>query len=426
MRSTIWDMMYLKTIELIFGSLLFAAYYILNGDVVPFIAYFLLTIPGTYGYIFIIERYRGKSNLLFFIIIFPLIVSLGLFQGFSIYFVIMVSVIIYWRTSIICDEKESEWSGFWLFMTVLTGFLLFIVANMNAYTIVNPILIIVVIQLAVIIIGGFIIKWFSIPGNSLEKRNLLRSFLSIMGTMATISLLLVTTMNLIKWIFVSFVKILATSASFLASPLFNWVEKYELSKDREQSSLIEMNESEEDQLGFFRNEEIETIQSSFDPTFLYIGLFIVLCIVLFIVIYKKFRKSPESAATNDHAFSISSSFDEIEKGTSRNRRGGGQPTYRVRKEIYLFEKHADKLHLRRNSAETISEWFQRMGIEEDEQIQSIYEKVRYGNLIESDEEYNLFSKSIESKKSDLKLIHKRLVKEGKIHSPTIIKSIFKK
>jgi MFS family permease len=425
MRSTILEMLYHKTIELIFGSLLFAAYYILSGEGAPFLAYFLLTIPPTYGYVFIIERYREKSNLLFFLIIFPLIVALGLFQGFSIYFVIMVSIIIYWRVSIISEDKDCEQSGFWLFITTLTGFLLFIVTKMNSYPDGNSILIIVLIQLTVIIIGGFILNWFSITANSQEKRQLLRSFLSIMGIIVASSLLVVTTMNLIKWIFVSFVKVMATSASFLASPLFKWVERYELAKDPEQSALIEVSESESDTFSFFRNEDLENVQSNFDPTFLYIGLFIVLCTIIFLYIYKKFRKISVVGDLNNQAFSISSAFDEKEKGSSRKKWGGGQPTYRIRKEIYLLEKHADKLHLGRYSSETIAEWFERIGLEEDEQIQSIYEKVRYGNLFESNEEYNLFLVRIGKKKSELKLIHKQLFEEGKIQSPSL-KSMFKR
>jgi hypothetical protein len=426
MRSTNWDVIYHKTIEVIFGSLLFAAYYVLGGESVPFAAYFLLTIPVTYGLLFIINKYREKSNLLFFIIIFPFIVALGLLQGFSIYFVFLVSIIIYWRTLITTSDKDSEQSGFWMFLTVLAGFLLFIVAKMNSYHEVNPILIIVLIQLAVIIIGGFIINWFSIPANSLEKRKLLRSFLSLIGIVAASSLVLVTTMKLIKWIFVSFVKVMATSASFLASPLFNWVEKYELSKDPKQSSLNEMNESLTDQFGFFRNEDIETMQSAFDPTFLYIGLFIVLVIVFFTFIYKRFRKIPELATFNDQTFSISSSFDEKETGSSRKRWGGGQPTNRIRKEIYLLEKQAEKLHLGRHSSETIAEWFNRIGVKEDELLQAIYEKVRYGNLLESNEEYKVFLSSMEKKKSELKLIHKQLVEAGKIQSSSKINSIFKR
>ncbi|KGM45631.1 hypothetical protein NP83_04945 [Neobacillus niacini] len=58
-------------------------------------------------------------------------------------------------------------------------------------------------------------------------------------------------------------------------------------------------------------------------------------------------------------------------------------------------------------------------------IQSVYERVRYGNQMESDEEYKLFLQKIESKKSELKQIHKLLVEEGKIQSKSRVKNIMK-
>jgi 5-bromo-4-chloroindolyl phosphate hydrolysis protein len=86
---------------------------------------------------------------------------------------------------------------------------------------------------------------------------------------------------------------------------------------------------------------------------------------------------------------------------------------------------AEKLQLGRNTSETIGEWFKRVGVNEDSYIQTVYERVRYGNQFESDEEYRLFLKNIDAKKNELKQIHKLLVEEGKINSTSRVKNIIK-
>jgi hypothetical protein len=109
--------------------------------------------------------------------------------------------------------------------------------------------------------------------------------------------------------------------------------------------------------------------------------------------------------------------------SSKYKRVGEQPSYRVRKEMYRLEKLAEKLQLRRNS--TIGEWFIRVGVKEDEFIQTVYERVRYGNQFESDEDYKLFLNRIDTKKAEIKQIHKLLLKEGKIKSTSLVKHIIK-
>lgn len=326
------------------------------------------------------------------------------------------------------SDRESVQTGLWLFLNVFLGFILLIIAHIQDYPYQSPLMIIIILNLAFIVVGGFLLNWLSVVENKQVKRLLLRNFLSIMGMMMAISLLVVTFRDVLKWFVGSILKLVVFAASFLMSPIFNWVENYELTGEANPFAQIQNAQSQGDSenTSLIHHQSSQAPNMDFNFTYLYVAVFIILCILLFIFLYKKFQGSTEVLDSTENGY-YSSSFDEGEKGSrsSKNKRHGELPSYRVRKEIYRLEKMAEKLQLGRYSSETIGEWFSRVGVKEDEFIQSVYERVRYGNQIESDEEYRLFLKRIDTKKAELKQIHKLLLEEGKIESRSRVKNIIK-
>ena len=365
--------------------------------------------------------------MLFFITVFPLIVLCGIWFGFSIIFVLLLAMLIYWRTTIMNRESDSVQTGIWLFLTIFCGFILLIFANIQDYPLHQPLIISIIVLLAFILIGGFMINWFSMVGNKLEKRRLLRNFLSIMGIMITLSLLIVTIRDVLKWVVVSILQLAIFAASIPLSPMLNWVENFELTgeinpfaQNQNAQSQVEVENS-----NFIHDPSAIASKMDFNFTYLSIVVFIILCILLFVFLYKKFQGSTEVLDSTGNGYFISSLDEKETKTNSKNKSQGEQPSYRVRKDIYRLEKLAEKLQLGRNSSETIGEWFKRVGVKEDEVIQSVYDRVRYGNQFESDEEYKLFIKRIVTKKTELKQIHKLLVEEGKIKSTSRVKNMIK-
>jgi hypothetical protein len=430
MKSNVLYMVYYKTIEIFLASLVIAFYFIFQGQEIPFLYFLVLANPSTYLFIFLIHTYQEKSRLLYFVIVLPLLIVSGLLVDLPIMFVIVLSILIYWRTTVMNSNHDSVQTGPCLFLTVFLGFTVLIFAYMQHYPEQNTLLIMLTLTLAFIIIGGFLINWLSVTGNKVLKGLLLKNFLWILGIMVTISLLLAALKDVFKWVVVSILKIAVFAASFFMSPLFNWAENYELTGELNPFSQNQNEQTPDnsENTGFIQDQSTLAAKLDMDFTFLYIAGFMILCILLFIFLYKKFQGSTEVLNSTEHGFYTTSSFDEEEKRTSssKNKKIGEQPSYRVRKEIYRLEKLAEKLQLRRNSSETIGEWFRRVGVNEDELIQSVYERVRYGNQIESDEEYKLFLKNIDKKKTELKQIHKVLLEEGKIESASRVKNIMKK
>ncbi|TDL75774.1 hypothetical protein E2R56_08305 [Rhodococcus qingshengii] len=420
-------MVYYKTIEILFGSLVIAPYYILQKQEIPIFFYLLITIPSTYLFIFLIHKFQEKSRLLFFITVFPLIVLGGLWFGFSIIFVLLLSMLIYWRTTIMNSESDSVQTGIWLFLTIFCGFILLVFTNTQDYPLHHPLLISIILQLAFILFGGFMINWLSMVGNKQEKRLLLRNFLSIMGIMIAISLLIVTFRDVLKWLVVSILQFAAFAASIPLTPVLNWVENFELTGEINPFAQIQNAQSQvvAENSSFIHDQSSLASKMDFNFTYLSIVVFIFLCVLLFIFLYKKFQGSTEVLDSTENGYFISSLDEKETKTNSKNKRQGEQPSYRVRKDIYRLGKMAEKLQLGRNSSETIGEWFIRIGVKEDAFIQTVYERVRYGNQFESDEEYRLFLKSIDTKKTELKQIHKLLLEEGKIKSTSRVKNIIK-
>jgi hypothetical protein len=114
------------------------------------------------------------------------------------------------------------------FLTIFCGFILLVFANIQDYPLYQPLIISIVLQLAFILIGGFMINWLSMVGNNVEKSLLLRNFLSIMGMMIAISLLMVTFRDVLKWLVVSILQLVVFAATIPLTPVFNWVENFEL------------------------------------------------------------------------------------------------------------------------------------------------------------------------------------------------------
>lgn len=323
------------------------------------------------------------------------------------------------------SESDSVQTGIWLFLTIFCGFILLVFANIQDYPLHQPLLISIILQLAFILIGGFMINWLSMAGNKLEKRLLLRNFLSIMGIMIAISLLIVTFRDVLKWLVVSILQFVAFAASIPLTPVFNWVENFELTGEINPFAQIQNAQSqvEAENSSFIHDQSSLASKIDFNFTYLTIVIFIILCVLLFIFLYKKFQGSTEVLDSIENGYFISFLYENETKKNSKNKRQREQPSYRVRKDIYRLEKVAEKLQLGRNSSETLGEWFIRIGVKEDAFIQTVYERVRYGNQFESDEEYRLFLKSIDTKKTELIQIHKLLLEEGKIKSTSRVKNI---
>jgi len=79
-----------------------------------------------------------------------------------------------------------------------------------------------------------------------------------------------------------------------------------------------------------------------------------------------------------------------------------RPSDLIRREIFDFEKYAQKMDAGRHPFETVEEWWQRVGLNGADHAIHTYEKIRYGNQNYSHEELNQLKHELHTLKLQLK------------------------
>ncbi|KAB2335221.1 hypothetical protein [Bacillus mesophilum] len=422
MKSSLLNHFILLLTEILFGSMLICVYYTLANDYFSLGLLLLILVPAAFLYLWLSEQYSDKGNNLFFIIVLPYILLTGILFGFPVILLIGLSLLLFWRSAVAIRNKDSEQTGYWLLMTFVIGGVLLFVAQLETTANSSQIVSIIILQMAVFLIGGFIRRLLPAETEQQEKKQFTKYFFYIIGSITLITALLTAGMNVIKWLFYLLLEGVAAIGGLLAAPLFMWSEGKEAD--------VELQGLPEDTTQDLQNDIIfdaaeESAREPFDPTILFYILFIGACILLFYFVIKKSKSQLVAHSAENAAFSMTTSADEKEpKG--KIQWNTSAPDHVIRKEIYQFEKYAGKLHLGRNDYEAIGEWFQRIGITDSRELISIYEKVRYGDQLGTPKEYKVFKEYITKKKAEMKKIHKQLEKEGKIPSNSIKNKVFSK
>lgn len=160
----------------------------------------------------------------------------------------------------------------------------------------------------------------------------------------------------------------------------------------------------------FIEENLEELESIPDPEmqdelttfgatssiFEYSTLAIALAVLIAVVIILIRKKKNGRLGEKQEAYSFSF------KGKKENETNQQSMLYdyssardEVRKSFEQFEKEAQTFKFNRLHGETVKEWFQRMGWEQNDNILSTYNDVRYGSRVPSESEHNLFIQSLE-------------------------------
>ncbi|WP_080846802.1 hypothetical protein [Cytobacillus gottheilii] len=413
MKSSLLNNLIILLSEILFGSMLICVYYTLINGYFSLGALFVVLVPAAALFLWLIEKYPDKQNVLFLALVFPCVLVAGIAFGFPVLLLIGLAVLLFWRTSVMMKNKDSEQTGYWLLMTFVIGGVLLFVSQMATTANSSQIVTILILQLAVFLIGGFIRRLLPVETDQHEKRQFSKYFFYIVGGITAVSLVFTIGMSIIKWLFFLFLEGIAAVGGLLAAPLFMWTEGKEMEVETQE---IPETENLDDELS--TNIISEAAREPFDLTILFYILFIAACIFFFYFVIKKAKTPVAVSAEEKAAFTISSTFNDKD-GKNKFQWHSSAPDDVIRKEIYQFEKYAAKLHMGRNDYEAITEWFQRIGLTGSRELISIYEKVRYGDEMGTQKEYKLFKEYITKKKSEMKKIYKVLEKEGKVPSNSL-------
>ena len=386
--------MYLQIIEIIFVALLILPYFSLHGREVPFQAYFTMMIVSSLVFVFFLEKMKDGGKLFYLILILPAILITGNALAFPLILNLLLGLFLFWRTISNHQEHDKENEGKWILATILLGIVeLFIFS-----AIVAIIVKIMIGQIVFILLGNFLKRWLELETPFSEKKQFFIPFTIVMTIIGVSGFLITINMNGLRWVFFSILKMGVTVFTFLAKPFFDWAEKQNWADEMEKLALNEEDEFAEEALS-----EIEKIENDviFDPMIFSI-LFILGLALLFLYIYKQKKTfvGPEKA---EGGIGYTSETNFFKKENSFFRRGKSTPPADlIRKEMYSFEKFAQKFHHGRESFESFSEWMNRLGIKNFDYMNAIYEKVRYGEASYSEQEAIEFKNQLTMKKKELK------------------------
>lgn len=398
-----WNVMFLLVIEIIFGALVIFPFYSLQGMKVPLLSYFFIMLISCLLFLFLLQRFKEKGKLLFFVLLFPIIIIGGYGLKFPVLFSLLVSFFVFWRTMSHVNEQDKQNEGKWILFTILLGIFVIFFAGISSPANMTTISALMITQVLFITIGGFIRRWLSLDIEIKNKKQFFLPFLSILLFICIAGSLLTIGMNAIRALFFLLLNIGVNFIAFITKPFFNWAESQDWSEQIEK--LISSQDSEESPVA--EKELVELGQNVFlDPTIIATIIIIAILLFFFLYIYKRKRKDiGGEKEMNISGFSTESSF--LNESTAFFRRKKTTPPINpIRKEIFAFERFAKKMGLGRWPFESLPEWMQRIGIINSSDIITIYEKVRYGENHYTKIEETHFMEEIEKTKQQLKTMKK--------------------
>ncbi|MBP2239933.1 preprotein translocase subunit SecG [Cytobacillus eiseniae] len=410
MIKSSWNVMYLLIIEIIFGALLILPFFSLQEKQIPLVAYFLTMICSCLVFSLLLQRYKEMGKVLFFVLILPAVLIGGNVMDFPIFLNLLISFLIFWRTLSHFHEPDKQNIALWLLFTILLGIVLLFFAGVSSSEYMTIIGGLMIAQLLFIISGGFIRKWLDLSEAGKNKKQFFRPFIVIFSAISLLCLLITIGMSTIRWLFFSIISGGVSLVAFIAKPFFNWAESRDWS---EQFNKLNKNQGPEE-FSAAQN-ELDPLEKNiiFDPTIIVTILFIACLLFLFYYLYKNKRKVNEAEKiSSETAYTVEKRMNN--GSTSFFQRGKAlSPSHPIRKEIFAFERYAEKLQLGRWPFESLSDWLTRIGMYDFNEINRIYEKVRYGDQHYSDSEKMQLKEMLHKKKLELKEMNKQKKRRGK-------------
>ncbi|AKG72942.1 DUF4129 domain-containing protein [Salinicoccus halodurans] len=354
--------------------------------ILPFITLVVLMMIVSF---FIVSRFRPVR--IYFMLPVVLIVALGF--GFNWLAALLVAYLPIWRLEYLHDDVDNSFSK----VTLIVTFLLLIATNVlttEATIAYSPYFHLIFLSLIIFFFTGRIIV--HLIGNGYPTHENCYMFTILSAPFILIGVFLGLMYHYIVFAAKYTVVLLLNGFIFLLRPFFHMLENVEIElPELEKENVPEGREGEEvqpefDQTSAFSQMPADTILAT---------LFIIAVIAVLYVYYKK-RNKPSVGKNNGEMNSSASIFHSKNK---IKREIAKAPDSRVRRVYFEFEKWLASKNLGRYHNETITEWIQRLGLNEiiDKERLSIYMETRYRDAEVTDDEYRRYKENIRSMKKDI-------------------------
>ncbi|WHY87900.1 hypothetical protein QNH39_08720 [Neobacillus novalis] len=392
-------------LELILGMLFLFLIYINKNEFPPILLLTVLCISSIILFSFLLAKFRNNGKWLYFVTILPLILLIGFQTGLPLYGGLGLGFLIYWRGISLFDDVSERSEAILLLLSFIIGLVAIIYSAMSKYPFQSEMILLLITQLVIVLLGGFLRKWNSIQT---DKAKFAVYFLKVIAAVLAIGVIPAFLLKYIQMILFAILHFFVILLSTVSAPLFGFLEYLlRLNGNEGRKTTINADTGLPDEYQPPAYEKTETT--------LYI-LLIVAAVAFIIFLYKKKFTKQDFSVVNSAVVSVSEgAYGSTQSNLFRRRMK--PPEDIIRREIFELEKYASKLKLGRLPFETLEEWWQRIGLSGSSESIAIYEKVRYGEGRSSIEEQTIMKTEIHQFKQQLKEIYKSLKDKKKKSKP---------
>lgn len=385
-------------IEVNLSILFLFLFYINKKELPPILLLVVLCACSIILFTIILGKFLNKGKWIYFATLFPLQLVVSNQAGISIFMGMVIGMFVFWRGFSLYDEFSEPAETLVLLLSFITGLVAIIYSGISHYPYQAQIILLLIIQILVVLVSRFIKKWNSIDS---DKFKFAFYFMKILTVLSAIGGLFALLLKYIQIVFLSVLQITALLLTSIIGPILNLFRYLQGSYKGEEGKP---NLQESDSLGETDNYQGQSYGVTQD--ILYI-LFILGVVAL--IIYLMYRSKLKRQTVSKNESRVAEIFDRgfISNQASLLRKKVKPPEDLIRREIFVLEKYAHKIKLGRLPFETLEEWWQRVGINDSEELIEIYDKIRYGGLTFSNEESIQISRRIRHLKQKLKDIRKK-------------------
>jgi hypothetical protein len=378
--------------------ILFLSLFYINKKELPPISFLLLTCIG--GMIFLaslLVKIREKGKWVYIVTIFPLLLYIYHQAEHSLFFGLIIGLLIFWRGVSLYDNGSLQSEAIILLLSFMVGLIAIIYSALSHYPFQDALIYLLISQIILALLGSFYGKWYSIQT---DKTKFAFYFMKILAGFFIIGIGLTFLLKYVQLAFFSILHVIVMLLSnLIANPLLSGLEFIMGLFGQEEYVPKPFESDMENEAGNYQDR-------SFSMDYLLLILIVVVVGIIGYLIYKKRLKQQAIEGNSTPRVEVFDAFFSTNSMVGLRKRGRPPEEY-IRREIYNLEKYAHKLKLGRLSSESLEEWWNRIGLEGGDEIIGIYEKVRYGQVQSSTQEQSYIKAEIHQLKQQLNEIHKK-------------------
>lgn len=382
--------------------ILLMLFYIHTDYLPPIIPFLFLTGVGAVIIAFLLSLMKSNTPYFFIMLIVPLLALVSSEIRLSFGQSIVIAAVVCYRIIIHYHKNPKLTEAMILNGSLVFGGLTYFAAKVQGYVHSDLILYLLVTQLLFFMIGKIL---NSVSTSSLVKKTIATKqnswsvvglfsglFVGAIGVAVIFPIVLVKGLSLIT-------SIIGTSFYWVSKPLFNAVENIDSYRSSQGESVGTLNWEETEKKNTFFE-----LLGRFDIWF-YLSILglLLLAVILFLLAKKRFVK--EAAVVGD-VYQYATITEGVTSPTAKWRRSKRQtPQVKVRKLILELEVLSAKHGFGRYHHESVSEWLGRNHFL-DFRLVELYERVRYGDGVLTDEENKSCEEIVQNLKEKIKSLKK--------------------